>query len=365
MLPYSRLCGLADIFRPNCNPTLSLRRASFLCWYCGTESPAGSKPELSLPICLLHFSLLGSPIEGEDYVLPDEDTFDFIRSEVLPAFGAEKYLARLLQTLRRDDLFDTHLNRTIKVLYRSITHPDLFAQLGPSGVLGAALDAVNRQEAHGKPGSQNASISSLMALYTLITELATDVPDARMAIPSLFLDGCYVNVVARAIRACAIDNYNLDGLSYGLCSASLTALRSCSRAMDRLRARNSSRKAMRRSVREDWYPTLDFLRRMRACSTSVDEHDQLLESWQRLGEDIGFEESVQKAEYERRMREALRHCAWKECQYHEKEPYVSLRSCKGCAEVRYCSRSCQRNDWNGGHERRCKRLKEEALSDAI
>lgn len=145
---------------------------------------------------------------------------------------------------------------------------------------------------------------------------------------------------------------------------------------NQLSAKNNLRKIMRQGFREHWYPTLDVLRRFRTRSPSVTDHDRMIRAWKSLGEDLGFDQEMQSREYERELQNALRHCAWKECQYHEEEPQISLRACKGCEEVvrdsvclasseslqltelhqRYCSTSCQRSDWRDGHKRQCKRL---------
>lgn len=113
----------------------------------------------------------------------------------------------------------------------------------------------------------------------------------------------------------------------------LDGLRTCAVAMNKLSPKNTLRKTIPQGFREQWYPTLAFLRRTRTGSTSIGEHDQLTMAWQTLGEELGLNENTQKADYEREIRKALRRCAWKGCQYHEKEPPVSLRACKGCADA--------------------------------
>ncbi|KZV61531.1 hypothetical protein PENSPDRAFT_293280 [Peniophora sp. CONT] len=52
-------------------------------------------------------------------------------------------------------------------------------------------------------------------------------------------------------------------------------------------------------------------------------------------------------------------CAWSGCERYCKEVVgMRLSACKGCGQVRYCGRECQRSDWtNGGHKARCRRLK--------
>ncbi|VDB92129.1 unnamed protein product [Peniophora sp. CBMAI 1063] len=61
-------------------------------------------------------------------------------------------------------------------------------------------------------------------------------------------------------------------------------------------------------------------------------------------EDVDVEENVQRDG-----------CAWRECEFHGvKGVGPKLMGCKGCGEVRYCGRECQRRDWRaGGHKTRC------------
>ena len=51
-------------------------------------------------------------------------------------------------------------------------------------------------------------------------------------------------------------------------------------------------------------------------------------------------------------------CLWNECDNMAK-CFVSekLLKCKGCLVARYCSKSCQKNDWKYGyHKEICKKL---------
>ncbi|KZV74862.1 hypothetical protein PENSPDRAFT_748965 [Peniophora sp. CONT] len=52
-----------------------------------------------------------------------------------------------------------------------------------------------------------------------------------------------------------------------------------------------------------------------------------------------------------------RMCSSEPCQYHRTPSEKPLLICKGCQEVRYCSRECQRNDWKERHKVQCRRIK--------
>lgn len=170
--------------------------------------------------------------------------------------------------------------------------------------------------------------------------------------PAFIREGHLVEMEARALRVCVLEKQN-GGLSYGVpstttsmlsaypilacvadhCLYALDGFRTCAITMNKLSPKNTLRKIMRQGFREHWYPTLAFLRQTRTGSTSINEHDQVTVAWQTLGEALGLDENIQRADHERELRKALRRCTWKECPHHEKESPVSLRACKGCADA--------------------------------
>ena len=128
--------------------------------------------------------------------------------------------------------------------------------------------------------------------------------------------------------------------------------------------KNTLRKTMRNTLRQDWYPTLLVLRAQRDDKLWRGKHRKqladLLDAWMALGTAISLEEEVDKRDYERELKKMSMVCAWRDCEYHEERPPAgtTLYNCKGCREVRYCSRACQTSDWKeGGHKAKCKRLK--------
>ncbi|KAI0321564.1 hypothetical protein OF83DRAFT_1098621 [Amylostereum chailletii] len=92
--------------------------------------------------------------------------------------------------------------------------------------------------------------------------------------------------------------------------------------------------------RINWWPTLRTLRETKRRRVGFMEDTwEIEESWKMLGSKMGLEEN---AERERYKHEAKYQCAWKECAYHKTKSPNPMSACKGCAEVCYCSRECQR-----------------------
>ncbi|KZV71722.1 hypothetical protein PENSPDRAFT_751527 [Peniophora sp. CONT] len=345
-----------------------LRKASFVCWFYSPEMEETDGSELNFSTIMLDYAITGNHGTSKSRKNLDEETvfsaqMEMMKLDILPAFGAKAYLARLCKTLENPKLIDESLNWAITSMSKSvIAHSEFLNELSPSGALKAGVECVNRQALKGKPGKQSDSLCHFLGMYTTI--MKTGPTRHHPAYTPLIREGCIVEIVSRALRVCVTEGQSY-GLTYAMCLNALNALKICVLPMNKLSAKNILRKTMRHGFRDDWYPTLTFLRQTRPRA-SVGEHDRLLDTWKRLGEDMGFDEDVQKADYERELRKALRHCTRTECRYHKDVCPVRVRACKGCAEARYCSSACQRIDWKDGHKSRCKRLNgAEGPPDAI
>ena len=67
---------------------------------------------------------------------------------------------------------------------------------------------------------------------------------------------------------------------------------------------------------------------------------KLAKDWSTFGEALGLDPAEER---ERHQKAARNRCSWSECQYYREKPdNVGLSTCKGCGEVRYCGRECQR-----------------------
>ena len=123
--------------------------------------------------------------------------------------------------------------------------------------------------------------------------------------------------------------------------------------------KNTLRKVMRHSLRQEWYATLHVLRTERRDSTHwKGAHkrriDELERAWFTLGAAVSLDEEAERKDYEREAKKAAKFCSWRACQYHAESPSSPLMTCKGCGQTKYCSRECQKLDWKEGrHKQRC------------
>ncbi|KZV73051.1 hypothetical protein PENSPDRAFT_325040 [Peniophora sp. CONT] len=121
---------------------------------------------------------------------------------------------------------------------------------------------------------------------------------------------------------------------------------------------------LKKQARADWWPSLRAMQAVRYWIPPTETyqiivHDAAVREWTHLGEALGLSMELEQKRYEQ---EAARRCAWFACPSHRTTPNesITLLSCKGCGDARYCGRACQISDWNlkeGGHKRKCRRLK--------
>lgn len=99
---------------------------------------------------------------------------------------------------------------------------------------------------------------------------------------------------------------------------------------------------LRSRARAVWWPNMDRLHSAlhRTGSTATPEERKLAEDWAVFGERLGLDATKERMRHEK---EVLNRCAWRGCQYHRKKPNdLALSACKGCGEMRYCGRECQK-----------------------
>lgn len=95
-----------------------------------------------------------------------------------------------------------------------------------------------------------------------------------------------------------------------------------------------------------WWPTLQRLKAAHLRDLDVRPDVELvrrgvLADWERFGASLELNSASERKRF--MERELTSYCSWDWCEYHIDKPpnTVPLKSCKGCGEVKYCSRACQ------------------------
>lgn len=97
--------------------------------------------------------------------------------------------------------------------------------------------------------------------------------------------------------------------------------------------------SMRTNSRTRWYSTLEAFRDTRYTLASMPDYQSMIDAWVKLGAELGFMETEERDRVEAAK---ARKCSWEPCKYHDTLSPRPLQICKGCGDVRYCSKECQR-----------------------
>lgn len=91
-------------------------------------------------------------------------------------------------------------------------------------------------------------------------------------------------------------------------------------------------------------PLLEDLQKLRLYpDDSFDCLDRAIDIWKTVGDNIGLFENGRHLDNEfPKLRLSRRRCHWEKCLCHSAKPSHSMRVCKGCYRVLYCSRKCQK-----------------------
>ncbi|VDB82900.1 unnamed protein product [Peniophora sp. CBMAI 1063] len=349
---------------------IDVRRLEFFVWISGSPpndlNRAFFGRETFIPVAMSD-TLFGKVLEtfAEDPADPKNRTREarmhaFLRDDVLSVYGAEKFMHRLNASLRESRL-DMPLEGLLSMIWEVAIYPVVTPHLQTYGTYIAIREVCDRQALHGDTEVDQCLVLA-QALW-IYRRTFTHQPAAEIA---YIVRNCNViELIARYVRLYATLGHQaatggtdptkpLHIVQMYASFAEITNLRS---------GKNTLRKTMRNTLRQDWYPTLHVLRTQRDDKLWRGKHRKqltdLLIAWTALGTSIGLDEETERRDYEREVKRMSMVCAWKECKYHTEKPPTSLHSCKGCGEVKYCSRDCQRKDWiDGEHKARCRRIKD-------
>lgn len=102
--------------------------------------------------------------------------------------------------------------------------------------------------------------------------------------------------------------------------------------------------SMKRAARETWWPTLRSIQKAARLTPAIADRTvnlEIMRQWLDLGIEMGLNEEKERKRHER---EAVRRCAWAGCKWHWSSPddSIKLKKCRGCGEVSYCGRECQK-----------------------
>ncbi|VDB84256.1 unnamed protein product [Peniophora sp. CBMAI 1063] len=322
-------------------------------------------PEAETQHMLFILVALFTQHSGRSGLTPD-DFSAFLDREVYAKYGAEVFLSNLDLALRAVSQaiprrsYELDTRDTLDVIREYAVRPQCKRYFASSGLLQSIRDVLDGDLVRALPPDAQWMVQQ--SGITLLQRLVTLAPAGRTAKALLRGHSIFAIISESAIAyATAAESLPDDQTILNIIDMYITVAGG-SRARG---GREELLYAMKRSLQAHWYPTYRDLYAMveyDARGAPFGKAVQPLGHWIELGNSLGLEVESEKDAYERR---AATLCAWEECQFHEAKPPTATRACAGCGEVRYCSKGCQKRDWKeGGHGKRCKRLKEKAHNRA-
>ncbi|KZV66298.1 hypothetical protein PENSPDRAFT_95170 [Peniophora sp. CONT] len=347
----------------------NLARISLFCWMrrSGTSSDGAGAIEFELIGC---YALL---------IFHKTQTADrraFVQAEIMEPYGVHEYLEHMAQSLRRPDLNGGLLVNVINSLqvFRADV-PSFSPHFASSGLLHAMRTATERQMSLLEREDLKASF--LITVMFFYDSVCSRCPLTEGAGP--IIRQCnYVKLLSLATRL----SFHIKDTSppgdgpppislqagddiMGKCLTALTDFIEVAQEIvthsTSSSGRNGRKSGLHLNLRDvlkvEWFPTYANLIVRPAAARETMRQTKLRETWVNLGEIVGLDLEREYAEVKREGRRRETCCAWKDCQWHRVPPPNPPRVCKGCGEVRYCSKTCQTDDWRAGHKKDCRRLK--------
>ncbi|VDB99488.1 unnamed protein product [Peniophora sp. CBMAI 1063] len=351
-------------------------RLVILCWY---HSPDSASADINFSNAFRHLPPRSAEEQTTTGPLLDDDDLEpepvnpnynshrvawlFTQHDIIEVYGLENFLRRVDATIRQPLLRDRFLFLFLQNIEKWFPHPQILPRAAASGILTGLRDAVERQALHGEDGFQWLTTVDFMLIAQFVSALLPAADGAAYVIR----DCAIVELLARGTRLAAhLRSTEPDSSAveqrdaYDSCILSLKRFSTIAQAVNMRAGKNNLRKILRQAMRREWYPTLLHIRDVQTLilSNHRAKYTSLVSAWKTFGEVVGMDEAQAKKDHDHKVKRDARFCSWADCQYHGSPP-PNLLACKGCGEVRYCSKSCQRKDWyNGRHKLRCRRLKQ-------
>ncbi|KAI0309395.1 hypothetical protein OF83DRAFT_1158642 [Amylostereum chailletii] len=320
---------------PNMRAT-HLSHLSFFLWY---NTPLGEEHRTALLATVWYTSHEKNNVTVQRLV----------KESAVDTVGPDALLERFHRDLDDDALVDDDLSTCLHAMTLFVSHEEVFRLVGPFETYKHIFTALDRQKTKGKREYEFKIVSRASPV---LDWSSTRFPPSMCLIPMLEKYDL-VGLMARGAVLCVENNCNEDNT--GAC-VSLIENHSELLGSPLLPAgKNRWTHLVKSATRRDWYPTLLRLRELRPKRGAIPPaYTRLLRAWEKFGERARMDEGAEKERFERAKAKKAKWCAWKGCEYNEREPEKPMLQCAGCHKLRYCDRVCQKRDWKeGGHKTAC------------
>ncbi|KZV59908.1 hypothetical protein PENSPDRAFT_659863 [Peniophora sp. CONT] len=297
-------------------------------------------------------------------------TPEYVREAIIDGVGADAFMLRLLEDLKRPEISD----RYAAALFEALRVMGMTALLRPYFIKHKCVDAVAQaieRRCIPENGDKFRAImyqNALVLMHLCSVDLSLD---RALRKPDVPVPGGYIiDVLTRGVNM-APNSYFEPQLRRSLRASIHVFAESADDVAfgkDKRAHARTFLSDMKARAKEIWWPSLARLqvahyiaqgnaRSITNGATGSGESSKqfagLLKQWEAFGVSCGLD-----AEKERRRnrREGRTFCSWAACRWSTVKPPdgITLKLCQGCGEAQYCGRDCQKIDWSKGrHKERC------------
>ncbi|VDB99135.1 unnamed protein product [Peniophora sp. CBMAI 1063] len=267
----------------------------------------------------------------------------YLRDAIFDATGPDDYLIRLNKELQRPRISRDRLGTCMASVHYLKFLPDLLPYLQKHNLTDSVVRIMEEYWLVGDPLHRLITYGHVAGFIRGIgigffISLANGIP------PRLNVRGQHVFVFLRrgvllAIEECA---HSAEVPILDLCDNIRDFCTLCRPAWKKAVTQQYLTE-LHASALEHWWPCLAKLQA--GCYRHKDSqaHLALLACWEEAGDALGLSE---KEERKRFRREGRVFCFWPECEFNTVRPTSKLSACRGCGEVQYCGKDCQKKDWS-------------------